>query len=107
MLLKYNADQKARDKNWQTPGHIAAAQNAVSCMDLMLNNIANVSSGDQGGRSGLHHAAHLGHYEMVELLLDKGHVPIGKIFFIAFCSFFPCSLTVVHWGRQRKSGGRQ
>ena len=82
MLLKYNADQKARDKNWQTPGHIAAAQNAVSCMDLMLNNIANVSSGDQGGRSGLHHAAHLGHYEMVELLLDKGHVPIGKIFFI-------------------------
>ena len=27
--------------------------------------------------------------------------------FVAFCSFFPCSLTVVHRGRQRKSGGRQ
>ena len=27
--------------------------------------------------------------------------------FVAFCSFFPCSLTVVHRGRQQKSGGRQ
>ena len=27
--------------------------------------------------------------------------------FVAFCSFLPCSLTVVHKGRQRKSGGRQ
>ena len=29
------------------------------------------------------------------------------IYFVAFCSFFLCSLTVVHRGRQRKSGGRQ
>ena len=27
--------------------------------------------------------------------------------FVAFCSFFSCSLTVVHRSRQRKSGGRQ
>ena len=27
--------------------------------------------------------------------------------FVAFCSFFPCSLTVFHKGRQQKSGGRQ
>ena len=27
--------------------------------------------------------------------------------FVAFCSFFPCSLTVFHRGRQWKSGGRQ
>merc|ERR1712038_826090 len=31
---------------------------------------------DKGGRSGLHHAAHLGHYEMAELLIDKGKVPV-------------------------------
>lgn len=77
VLLKYSADEKARDKNWLTPGHIAAAQNAVACMELMLGNIANVSSADKGGRSGLHHAANLGHYEMVELLIDRGHVPVG------------------------------
>ena len=27
--------------------------------------------------------------------------------FVAFCSFFPCSLTVFHRGRQQKSGNRQ
>ena len=27
--------------------------------------------------------------------------------FVAFCSFFPCSLTVFIHGRQQKSGGRQ
>ena len=27
--------------------------------------------------------------------------------FVAFCSFFPCSLTVFHRGRQQKSRGRQ
>ena len=27
--------------------------------------------------------------------------------FVAFCSFFPCSLTVFIQGRQQKSGGRQ
>ena len=31
----------------------------------------------------------------------------SKYIFVAFCSFFPCSLTVVHRDRQRKSGGRQ
>ena len=28
-------------------------------------------------------------------------------YFVAFCSFFPCSLTVFHRGRQQKSRGRQ
>ena len=27
--------------------------------------------------------------------------------FVAFCSFFPCSLTAFHRGRQQKSGVRQ
>ena len=30
-----------------------------------------------------------------------------QIWFVAFCSFFTCSLTVFHRGRQQKSGGRQ
>ena len=32
---------------------------------------------------------------------------IISILFVAFCSFFPGSLTVVHRGRKQKSGGRQ
>ena len=27
--------------------------------------------------------------------------------FVAFCSFFPCSLTFFHRGKKQKSGGRQ
>ena len=35
------------------------------------------------------------------------HSCIWGQFFVAFCSFFQCSLTVFQRGRQRKSGGRQ
>ena len=77
ILLKHNADVKARDKNWITPGHIAAANNAVACMEQMIDSMtSNFDLSDKGGRSGLHHAAHLGHYEMAELLIDKGKVPV-------------------------------
>ena len=31
----------------------------------------------------------------------------SKFLFVAFCSFFLCSLTVFHRGGQQKSGGRQ
>ena len=30
-LLKNSADVNARDKNWQTPLHIAAANNHINC----------------------------------------------------------------------------
>ncbi len=35
-LLRYNADCNARDKNWQTPAHVAASNNAVKCMEKLL-----------------------------------------------------------------------
>ena len=39
---------------------------------------------------------------------DIDWILAGKpILFVAFCSFFPCSLTVFHRGRQWKSEGRQ
>ena len=28
----------------------------------------------------------------------------ASILFVALCSFFPCSLTFFHWGRQRERG---
>ncbi len=36
VLLRYNADESARDKNWQTPAHVAASNNAVKCMEKLL-----------------------------------------------------------------------
>ena len=52
------------------------------------------------------------HFEkMMDIMKKKkNYVPpkvSNGILFVTFCSFFPCSLTVFHRGRQQKSGGRQ
>ncbi|CDQ95955.1 unnamed protein product, partial [Oncorhynchus mykiss] len=36
VLLKHSADVNARDKNWQTPLHIAAANKAVRCAEALV-----------------------------------------------------------------------
>ncbi len=71
-LLRYNADENARDKNWQTPAHVAASNNAVRCMEKLLPRLSNVNITDRAGRTCLHMAAYSGHYDMVELLLGEG-----------------------------------
>ncbi|KAF4518750.1 hypothetical protein B566_EDAN006154 [Ephemera danica] len=61
-------------REWQTPLHVAAANNAVQCAEniipLLPNNNINIT--DRGGRTCLHHAAYNGHHEMSELLLTNG-----------------------------------
>lgn len=69
LLIKNKADLSARDKHWQTPLHVAAANNAVECVEVMLPQLLNISITDRGGRTSLHHAAYNGHHEVV-LLLD-------------------------------------
>jgi len=44
---------------------------------------------------------------VVNKLLKKRNFVDNTKQFVAFCSFFPCSLTVFIQGRQQKSGGRQ
>jgi len=63
-LVKHQADVNARDKNWQTPLHVAAANNAVRCADILIPNLTNVNVSDRGGRTSLHHAAFNGHKEV-------------------------------------------
>ena len=50
MLLSHGAAEDARDKNWQTPAHVAAANNAVSCMRLLIPAMSNVNITDRMGR---------------------------------------------------------
>lgn len=64
LLIKHKADLNARDKNWQTPLHVAAANNAVGCAEVMLPHLPNISITDRGGRTSLHHAAYNGHHEV-------------------------------------------
>lgn len=72
LLLYHQADITARDRQWQTPLHIAAANNAVDCILLLLNHVPNINVTDRLGRTALHHAAINGHHDVVELLITKG-----------------------------------
>ncbi|CAG11131.1 unnamed protein product [Tetraodon nigroviridis] len=71
-LLKHSADVNARDKNWQTPLHVAASNKAVRCAEALVPLLSNVNVSDRAGRTALHHAAFSGHVEMVKLLLSRG-----------------------------------
>lgn len=64
-LLKHQADVNARDKNWQTPLHVAGANNAVKCAEYIIPLLTNVNVSDRAGRTSLHHAAFNGHKEVL------------------------------------------
>ena len=49
-LLNHNADVNARDKNWQTPFHVAAAKNAVDCVSVIVPKLSNINITDRAGR---------------------------------------------------------
>ncbi|OQR70923.1 serine/threonine-protein phosphatase 6 regulatory ankyrin repeat subunit C-like [Tropilaelaps mercedesae] len=89
-LLEAGADVSARDKLWQTPLHVAAANNAFTCAQAILAhqerrqaatngsahlkfNFLDIS--DKFGRTCLHHAVFNGHVQMARLLLDHGASP--------------------------------
>ena len=68
VLLRHQADVNARDKNWQTPLHVAAANNAVKCAEYIIPCLTNVNVSDRSGRTSLHHGAFNGHLEVLYCL---------------------------------------
>lgn len=67
-LLRHQADVNARDKNWQTPLHIAAANNAVRCAEYLIPLLTNVNVSDRAGRTSLQHASFNGHKEVTSVV---------------------------------------
>lgn len=78
VLLKHSADVNARDKNWQTPLHIAAANKAVKCAEALVPLLSNVNVSDRAGRTALHHAAFSGHGE-VGVQLDSDSLSLHPV----------------------------
>lgn len=63
-MLKYKANVNARDRHWQTPLHIAAANNAMRSAVHLFPKLTNVNVTDRSGRTGLHHAVYSNHNEV-------------------------------------------
>lgn len=76
LLVKHSADVNARDKYWQTPLHIAAANRATKCAEAIIPLLSSVNVADRTGRTALHHAVHSGHIEVRNALLAFGGVCI-------------------------------
>lgn len=68
MLIRHSADVNARDKNWQTPLHVASANKALRCAEVIIPLLSSVNVSDRGGRTALHHAALNGHKEVLLLI---------------------------------------
>lgn len=64
LLLRRGAEANARDKFWQTPLHVAAANRATRCAEALLTQLSNLNMADRTGRTALHHAAQSGFQEV-------------------------------------------
>lgn len=64
LLLAHSADVNARDKLWQTPLHVAAANRATKCAEALAPLLSSLNVADRSGRCALHHAVHSGHLEV-------------------------------------------
>lgn len=73
LLLAHSADVNARDKLWQTPLHVAAANRATKCAEALAPLLSSLNVADRSGRSALHHAVHSGH---LEVRAAPGHAPL-------------------------------
>lgn len=86
LLLAHSADVNARDKLWQTPLHVAAANRATKCAEALAPLLSSLNVADRSGRSALHHAVHSGH---LEVRTTPGHAQLST-FFLPFPLPFPC-----------------
>lgn len=76
ILLEHQAIVNSRDINWQSPLHICAIYNSVSCAKLLLeklqDNATSIDVSDRQGRSALAQASFNGNLDVfLKALINK------------------------------------
>ncbi|XP_065828038.1 poly [ADP-ribose] polymerase tankyrase-1-like [Oscarella lobularis] len=71
-LIKKNADVNLKNKEMQTPLHVAAEKAHLDSMELLLKNGVKVNAVDSSGQSALHKAAREGLVQVCRVLLANG-----------------------------------
>jgi ankyrin repeat protein len=72
LLLKAEADVKAKDDWSRTALHLAARNGHIDVVTLLIGNGADVAAIGFSGGTALHHAVNRGNLEMAKLLFDAG-----------------------------------
>ena len=72
LLLDHGADALVRQGRGVSPMHEAAVSGGADIVELLLANVAEINSVDDGGRTPLFFAIREHHDELVKMLKEKG-----------------------------------
>lgn len=72
MLIAYNADSNAQNKDGKTPLHCVEKHFCLEMVEMLLKNKMNMNIKDKYGRAPLHHIVSIGRVDMVEFLIKNG-----------------------------------
>jgi ankyrin repeat protein len=72
LLIELGADVEARDKDGQTPLHVASQAGPLDIARMLIEHGAEVSAQDKIGQTPLHLASQAGRLEIARMLIESG-----------------------------------
>lgn len=83
LLIQHKANINARDATFRTPLHISASQGNMAMCTYLLNEGATLDCREVQSKTPLQLACELGHYELVQMMLDRSNLNPTNMSFLA------------------------